>query len=62
MKNKLIIKEIKPKKKLLCQSITSCHNLAKDSISITGEPKMYVCEKCLIEFYRKLGNIKIDEE
>ena len=54
--NKLIIKEIKPTKKHLCQSGSGCKELANDWLKITGEKKIYLCEEHLTRFYIDIAN------
>lgn len=59
--NKLIIKEIKPTKKHLCQSNSGCKELASDLLKMTGEKNIYLCEKHLIQFYTGIAKSFLDQ-
>lgn len=54
--NKIIIKEIRPTKKHKCESVAECKELANDWLKITGEKKIYLCEKHVAQFYIGVAN------
>lgn len=60
MLNKMIIKELKQSKRILCQSVDNCINLATNSILIKGESKKCVCNIHLIKFFKLMGEIKVE--